>query len=146
MRFYPLPLRAFFGRNAPLAFPSASPLVSPLPWRPSCAYHVLSRLQPHGVSAEETQQLICAATVHGALAIDTVQGLIVPDRIPLLTFQDLEGMSLLFMEWNRFTPECSIHLVRSIVNSANAHAATELLLLRDPWTRLIIRIRSRPDL
>ena len=145
MVFYPLPFRGFALRRMKPAFPTSFPTAF-LPWSPSCAYHVLSRLQPHGLHAEQARHVLSAATVHGALAVDTVRGLIVPDRIPLLTFQDLEGMCLLFMEWNRFTPHHSIHLVRSVITSANADAATEFLLLRDPWSRLIIRVRPRQDL
>ena len=118
---------------------------SVLPWTPSCSYHVLSRLQPHGLSAEETHRLLSAAMVHKALAVDTVRGLVVADRIPLLTFQDLEGMPLFFMEWNRFSPLRRYHMVRSIVTSANADAAAELFLLRDPLIRLIIRVRQRQE-
>jgi hypothetical protein len=81
--------------------------------------------------------------VHRALAVDTVRGLVVADRIPLLTFQDLEGMPLFLMEWNRFTPRFPYHIVRSLVTSANADAAMELFLLRDPLVRLIIRVRPR---
>jgi len=116
-----------------------------LPWNPSCSYHVLSRLQPHGLSAEETHRVLSAAMVHKALAVDTVRGLVVADRIPLLTFQDLEGMPLFLMEWNRFSPLRRYHMVRSIVTSANADAAAELFLLRDPLVRLIIRVRQRPE-
>jgi hypothetical protein len=81
--------------------------------------------------------------VHRALAVDTVRGLVVADRIPLLTFQDLEGMPLFLMEWNRFSPLFPYHIVRSLVTSANADAAMELFLLRDPFVRLIIRVRPR---
>jgi hypothetical protein len=49
------------------------------------------------------------------------------------------------MEWNRFSPLRPLYLVRSVVTSANADAAAELFLLRDPWVRLIIRIRARQD-
>ena len=142
MRLYPLPFRmSFFVRSAvkPLAQRSALAL----PWNPSCSYHVLSRLQPHGLRAEETQRLLSAAMVHRALAVDTVRGLVVADRIPLLTFQDLEGMPLFLMEWNRFSPLFPYHIVRSLVTSANADAAMELFLLRDPMVRLIIRVRPR---
>ena len=83
--------------------------------------------------------------VHKALAVDTVRGLVVADRIPLLTFQDLEGMPLFFMEWNRFSPLRRYHMVRSLVTSANADAAAELFLLRDPLIRLIIRVRQRQE-
>jgi hypothetical protein len=81
--------------------------------------------------------------VHRALAVDTVRGLVVADRIPFLTFQDLEGMPLFLMEWNRFSPLFPYHIVRSLVTSANADAAMELFLLRDPMVRLIIRVRPR---
>jgi hypothetical protein len=83
--------------------------------------------------------------VHKALAVDTVRGLVVADRIPFLTFQDLEGISLFLMEWNRFSPLRRYHMVRSVVTSANADAAAELFLLRDPLVRLIIRVRQRPE-
>jgi hypothetical protein len=141
MRLYPLPFRMSFFRSARSAFAQRSALA--LPWNPSCSYHVLSRLQPHGLRAEETQRLLSAAMVHRALAVDTVRGLVVADRIPLLTFQDLEGMPLFLMEWNRFTPRFPYHIVRSLVTSANADAAMELFLLRDPLVRLIIRVRPR---
>jgi len=143
MRLYPLPFRMSF-----TTLRSAKPLVKPallLPWNPSCSYHVLSRLQPHGLRAEETQRLLSAAMVHRALAVDTVRGLVVADRIPFLTFQDLEGMPLFLMEWNRFSPLFPYHIVRSLVTSANADAAMELFLLRDPFVRLIIRVRPRRE-
>jgi len=146
MRLYPLPFRMSLLRRAikPLAHRSALTLPAlSLPWNPSCSYHVLSRLQPHGLSAEETQRLLSAAMVHRALAVDTVRGLVVADRIPFLTFQDLEGMPLFLMEWNRFSPRFPYHIVRSLVTSANADAAMELFLLRDPFVRLIIRVRPR---
>jgi hypothetical protein len=130
-----------FFRSARSAFAQQSALS--LPWNPSCSYHVLSRLQPHGLHAEETQRLLSAAMVHRALAVDTVRGLVVADRIPFLTFQDLEGMPLFLMEWNRFSPLFPYHIVRSLVTSANADAAMELFLLRDPFVRLIIRVRPR---
>jgi hypothetical protein len=141
MRLNPLPFRMSFFQSSlkPLAQRSALAL----PWNPSCSYHVLSRLQPHGLSAEETQRLLSAAMVHRALAVDTVRGLVVADRIPFLTFQDLEGMPLFLMEWNRFSPLFPYHIVRSLVTSANADAAMELFLLRDPLVRLIIRVRPR---
>jgi hypothetical protein len=143
MRLYPLPFRMSFFRSVlkPLAQRSALAL----PWSPSCSYHVLSRLQPHGLSAEETQRLLSAAMVHRALAVDTVRGLVVANRIPLLTFQDLEGMPLFLMEWNRFSPLRRYHIVRSLVTSANADAAAELFLLRDPLVRLIVRVRPRQE-
>lgn len=144
MRIYPLPFRGWISsvrRPLPSALPSVLP--SALPWSPSCAYHVLSRLQPHGLSADETHRVLSAAMVHKALAVDTVRGIVVPDHIPLLTFQDLQGMPHFFLEWNRRTPLHSINLVRSVVTSANADAAAELFLLRDPWIRLIIRVRQR---
>jgi len=81
--------------------------------------------------------------VHRALAVDTKRGLVVADRIPFLTFQDLEGMPLFLMEWNRFSPLFPYHIVRSLVTSSNADAAMELFLLRDPFVRLIIRVRPR---
>jgi hypothetical protein len=83
--------------------------------------------------------------VHRALAVDTVRGLVVANRIPLLTFQDLEGMPLFLMEWNRFSPLRRYHIVRSLVTSANADAAAELFLLRDPLVRLIVRVRPRQE-
>ena len=138
MRLYPLPFRMSFFRSVRSVKPALT-----LPWNPSCSYHVLSRLQPHGLGAEETQRLLSAAMVHRALAVDTVRGLVVADRIPLLTFQDLEGMPLFFMEWNRFSPLFPYHIVRSLVTSSNADAAMELFLLRDPFVRLIIRVRPR---
>ena len=138
MRLYPLPFRMSFFRSVRSVKPA---LV--LPWNPSCSYHVLSRLQPHGLGAEETQRLLSAAMVHRALAVDTVRGLVVADRIPFLTFQDLEGMPLFLMEWNRFSPLFPYHIVRSLVTSSNADAAMELFLLRDPFVRLIIRVRPR---
>ena len=67
------------------------------------------------------------------------------DRIPFLTFQDLEGMPLFLMEWNRFSPLFPYHIVRSLVTSSNADAAMELFLLRDPFVRLIIRVRPRRE-
>ena len=137
MRLYPLPFRMSLLRSV------LKPLTLTLPWNPSCSYHVLSRLQPHGLSAEETQRLLSAAMVHRALAVDTKRGLVVADRIPLLTFQDLEGMPLFLMEWNRFSPLFPYHIVRSLVTSSNADAAMELFLLRDPFVRLIIRVRPR---
>jgi len=147
MRLYPLPFRmSFTTLRAAKRFAQRSAFVKPvlsLPWNPSCSYHVLSRVQPHGLSAEESQRLLSAAMVHRALAVDTVRGLVVADRIPLLTFQDLEGMPLFLMEWNRFTPRFPYHIVRSLVTSANADAAMELFLLRDPMVRLIIRVRPR---
>ena len=139
MILYPLPFRMSLFRSA--LKPLAQRIT--LPWNPSCSYHVLSRLQPHGLSAEETQRLLSAAMVHRALAVDTVRGLVVADRIPLLTFQDLEGMPLFLMEWNRFSPLFPYHIVRSLVTSSNADAAMELFLLRDPFVRLIIRVRPR---
>ena len=146
MRFYPLPFRMSLLRSVRSVRSAWKPLLSSvLPWTPSCSYHVLSRLQPHGLSAEETHRLLSAAMVHKALAVDTVRGLVVADRIPLLTFQDLEGMPLFFMEWNRFSPLRRYHMVRSIVTSANADAAAELFLLRDPLIRLIIRVRQRQE-
>jgi len=144
MRFYPLPFRMSLLRSAG-SLPRKPLLSSVLPWNPSCSYHVLSRLQPHGLSAEETHRVLSAAMVHKALAVDTVRGLVVADRIPLLTFQDLEGMPLFLMEWNRFSPLRRYHMVRSVVTSANADAAAELFLLRDPLVRLIIRVRQRPE-
>ena len=141
MRLYPLPFRMSLFTTLRSAKHFAKPLS--LPWNPSCSYHVLSRLQPHGLSAEETQRLLSAAMVHRALAVDTVRGLVVANRIPLLTFQDLEGMPLFLMEWNRFSPLRRYHMVRSLVTSANADAAVELFLLRDPLVRLIIRVRPR---
>ena len=138
MRLYPLPFRMSFFTTLRAVKPA---LV--LPWNPSCSYHVLSRLQPHGLGAEETQRLLSAAMVHRALAVDTVRGLVVADRIPFLTFQDLEGMPLFLMEWNRFSPLFPYHIVRSLVTSSNADAAMELFLLRDPFVRLIIRVRPR---
>jgi len=144
MRLYPLPFRmSFTTLRAAKRLTQRSALALALPWNPSCAYHVLSRVQPHGLSAEESQRLLSAAMVHRALAVDTVRGLVVADRIPLLTFQDLEGMPLFLMEWNRFTPRFPYHIVRSLVTSANADAAMELFLLRDPMVRLIIRVRPR---
>ena len=146
MRFYPLPFRMSLLRSVRSVRSAWKPLLSSvLPWTPSCSYHVLSRLQPHGLSAEETHRLLSAAMVHRALAVDTVRGLVVADRIPLLTFQDLEGMPLFFMEWNRFSPLRRYHMVRSLVTSANADAAAELFLLRDPLIRLIIRVRQRQE-
>ena len=146
MKLYPLPFRMSLLRSVRSVRSAWKPLLSSvLPWTPSCSYHVLSRLQPHGLSAEETHRLLSAAMVHKALAVDTVRGLVVADRIPLLTFQDLEGMPLFFMEWNRFSPLRRYHMVRSIVTSANADAAAELFLLRDPLIRLIIRVRQRQE-
>ena len=146
MKLYPLPFRMSLLRSVRSVRSAWKPLLSSvLPWTPSCSYHVLSRLQPHGLSAEETHRLLSAAMVHRALAVDTVRGLVVADRIPLLTFQDLEGMPLFFMEWNRFSPLRRYHMVRSIVTSANADAAAELFLLRDPLIRLIIRVRQRQE-
>ena len=146
MKLYPLPFRMSLLRSVRSVRSAWKPLLSSvLPRTPSCSYHVLSRLQPHGLSAEETQRLLSAAMVHRALAVDTVRGLVVADRIPLLTFQDLEGMPLFFMEWNRFSPLRRYHMVRSIVTSANADAAAELFLLRDPLIRLIIRVRQRQE-
>lgn len=151
MRFYPLPFRSSMSLLPALRSAQRSALAqrstqrSALPWSPSCAYHVLSRLQPHGLSADETHRLLSAAMVHRALAVDTVRGIVVPDRIPMLTFQELEGMPVFLMEWNRFSPLRPLYLVRSVVTSANADAAAELFLLRDPWVRLIIRIRARQD-
>ncbi len=152
MRLYPLPFRMSLLRQAikPLA-PTLPALTLPaltlpaltLPWSHSCPYHVLSRLQPHGLSAEESQRLLSAAMVHRALAVDTIRGLVVAERIPFLSFQDLEGMPLFLMEWNRFSPRFPYHIVRSLVTSANADAAMELFLLRDPLVRLIIRVRPR---
>ena len=139
MRLYPLPFRMSLLRSVRSVL---KPALS-LPWNPSCSYHVLSRLQPHGLSAEETQRLLSAAMVHRALAVDTKRGLVVADRIPFLTFQDLEGMPLFLMEWNRFSPLFPYHIVRSLVTSSNADAAMELFLLRDPFVRLIIRVRPR---
>ena len=146
MRFYPLPFRMSLLRSVRSSGSVRSawkPLV--IPWNPSCSYHVLSRLQPHGLSAEETHRVLSAAMVHKALAVDTKRGLVVADRIPLLTFQDLEGMPLFLMEWNRFSPLRRYHMVRSVVTSANADAAAELFLLRDPLVRLIIRVRQRQE-
>lgn len=146
MRFYPLPFRMSLLRSVRSAGRVRSALTPPvIPWNPSCSYHVLSRLQPHGLSAEETHRVLSAAMVHRALAVDTKRGLVVADRIPLLTFQDLEGMPLFLMEWNRFSPLRRYHMVRSIVTSANADAAAELFLLRDPLVRLIIRVRPRRE-
>lgn len=142
MRLYPLPFRMSLLRSVRSARSAVKPALA-LPWNPSCSYHVLSRLQPHGLHAEETQRLLSAAMVHRALAVDTVRGLVVADRIPFLTFQDLEGMPLFLMEWNRFSPLFPYHIVRSLVTSANADAAMELFLLRDPFVRLIIRVRPR---
>ena len=139
MILYPLPFRMSVFRSVRRALKPALTL----PWNPSCSYHVLSRLQPHGLSAEETQRMLSAAMVHRALAVDTVRGLVVADRIPLLTFKDLEGMPLFLMEWNRFSPLFPYHIVRSLVTSSNADAAMELFLLRDPFVRLIIRVRPR---
>lgn len=147
MRFYPLPFRMSLLRSVRSVRSARKPLSLPLslPWNPSCSYHVLSRLQPHGLSAEETHRVLSAAMVHKALAVDTVRGLVVADRIPFLTFQDLEGMPLFLMEWNRFSPLRRYHMVRSVVTSANADAAAELFLLRDPLVRLIIRVRQRQE-
>ena len=143
MKLYPLPFRMSLLRSVGSAW---KPLLSSvLPWRPSCSYHVLSRLQPHGLSADETHRVLSAAMVHKALAVDTVHGLVAADQIPFLTFQDLEGMPLFLMEWNRFSPLRRYHMVRSIVTSANADAAAELFLLRDPLVRLIIRVRQRQE-
>ena len=147
MRLYSLPFRMSLLRSVRSARSAVKPLAQrsalALPWNPSCSYHVLSRLQPHGLHIEETQRLLSAAMVHRALAVDTVRGLVVADRIPFLTFQDLEGMPLFLMEWNRFSPLFPYHIVRSLVTSANADAAMELFLLRDPFVRLIIRVRPR---
>lgn len=140
MRLYPLPFRMSLLRSVRSVL---KPFALTLPWNPSCSYHVLSRLQPHGLSAEETHRLLSAAMVHRALAVDTKRGLVVADRIPFLTFQDLEGMPLFLMEWNRFSPLFPYHIVRSLVTSSNADAAMELFLLRDPFVRLIIRVRPR---
>lgn len=139
MKLYPLPFRMslFTTRSVRSAW---KPL---LPW--NCSYHVLSRLQPHGLSADDTHRVLSAAMVHKALAVDTVHGLVAADQIPFLTFQDLEGMPLFFMEWNRFSPLRRYHMVRSVVTSANADAAAELFLLRDPLIRLIIRVRQRQE-
>lgn len=149
MKLYPLPFRMSLLRSVQSVRSAGSawkPLLSSvLPWRPSCSYHVLSRLQPHGLSAEETHRVLSAAMVHKALAVDTVHGLVAADQIPFLTFQDLEGMPLFFMEWNRFSPLRRFHMVRSVVTSANADAAAELFLLRDPLIRLIIRVRQRQE-
>jgi hypothetical protein len=148
MKLYPLPFRMSLLRSVRSVRSAGSawkPLTLSLPWRPSCSYHVLSRLQPHGLSADETHRVLSAAMVHKALAVDTVHGLVAADQIPFLTFQDLEGMPLFFMEWNRFSPLRRYHMVRSVVTSANADAAAELFLLRDPLIRLIIRVRQRQE-
>lgn len=148
MKLYPLPFRMSLLRSVRSVRSAGSawkPLTLSLPWRPSCSYHVLSRLQPHGLSADDTHRVLSAAMVHKALAVDTVHGLVAADQIPFLTFQDLEGMPLFFMEWNRFSPLRRYHMVRSVVTSANADAAAELFLLRDPLIRLIIRVRQRQE-
>ena len=148
MKLYPLPFRMslFTTRRvgSVRSVRSAGSAWKPLlPW--NCSYHVLSRLQPHGLSADETHRVLSAAMVHKALAVDTVHGLVAADQIPFLTFQDLECMTLFFMEWNRFSPLRRYHMVRSVVTSANADAAAELFLLRDPLIRLIIRVRQRQE-
>ena len=145
MKLYPLPFRMSLLRSVRSAGSAWKPLTLSLPWRPSCSYHVLSRLQPHGLSAEETHRVLSAAMVHKARAVDTVHGRVAADQIPFLTFQDLEGMPLFLMEWNRFSPLRRYHMVRSVVTSANADAAAELFLLRDPLIRLIIRVRQRQE-
>ena len=135
-RFYPFPLRAWGmnRRDAPFAH-------TPRAIRSFHPY--LLRVHPIGLTTEETRRVLHAATVHRALAVDTIKGLLLPEQFQQLTFQDLEGASMMFMEWNRFSPECSLHLVRSRITSCHVDAAIELLLLRNPWVRVILHLTKQ---
>lgn len=135
-RCYPFPFRARGMRRIPCARLLAPPCVLP---------PFFLRVHPLGLTTEETQRVLSAAMVHGAIAVDTMQGLMLPEQFYQLSFQDLEGVSMLFMEWNRFTPDCFLDMRRSRIVSHHVDAAVELLLLRDPWARVILYLHAAPQ-